>query len=286
LVRTYPSEVRMIPEPTPVAEPPPNRPFVATCEVIVRTELRAAATIPVMSPCWIVVVPAEPVVVVFALDVGLGVTTAVVAAGDVRPRIATVEPDAKMADRRAAARIVPTVPRRGWRRLEAGGVGVWELPPVGGGAAEIWGFAPIEPQVGRGSSAGRPHGEAVRASVPVGRAAAAWLGSLATPDAEVVYTGAGSSYYLAIAAAAAHRALIGRPAIAVPTSELLIRPGSVLGRVSPANRPIVAFSRSGSTTEVVRLIERAVADGRRTIGITCGCGRRRPGGRPGRSRPG
>jgi hypothetical protein len=68
---------------------------------------------PVMSPCSIVVVPGDPVVAVLALEVGLGVVTAVVAAGDVRPRIATVEPDARVAERRAAARIVPSVPRRG-----------------------------------------------------------------------------------------------------------------------------------------------------------------------------
>lgn len=110
---------------------------------------------------------------------------------------------------------------------------------------------------------------AVRAAVPVGRDGARWLASLAGQDAAVVFSGAGSSYYLALAAASAHRSLLGRPATAVPPSELLIRPGSVLGRSRPQDRPIVAISRSGSTSEIVRLVERSAADGRRTIGITC-----------------
>src|SRR6476620_5481273 len=106
----------MMPEPTPVAvPPPPNRPCVATWDVIVTTESRAAATIAVMSSCRIVVVPDEPVAVVLALEVGLVVVGAAEGAGDARPRIATVEPDASVADRSAAARIVPSEPRRGER---------------------------------------------------------------------------------------------------------------------------------------------------------------------------
>ena len=112
-------------------------------------------------------------------------------------------------------------------------------------------------------------GDAVLASLAVGRDGAGWFGSLAGPNVQVVYSGAGSSYYLALAAASAHRTLLGRPATAIPPSELLIRPEAALGRARPEDRPIIAISRSGSTSEIVRLVERSVSEGRRTTGITC-----------------
>ena len=115
----------------------------------------------------------------------------------------------------------------------------------------------------------RTSGDAVGAALPVGAEGAAWLASVAGPGREVVYSGAGSSYYLAQAAAAAHRAVTGWPAIAVPPSELLLRPTTALGEAVPEDRPLVAISRSGSTSEVVELVDRSAAEGRPTIGITC-----------------
>jgi len=66
----------MIPEPTPVPDPPNwPRPVPVICEVMVTTESRAAATMPVMSPCSIVVVPpdAAAAVLALALEVAGGV---------------------------------------------------------------------------------------------------------------------------------------------------------------------------------------------------------------------
>jgi len=111
--------------------------------------------------------------------------------------------------------------------------------------------------------------DAVAAALPVGREGAAWLASVSGPGRETVYSGAGSSYYLAQTAAATHRAVTGWPAVAVPPSELLLRPASAIGRAVPEDRPLVVISRSGATSEIVRLVERSATEGRPTIGITC-----------------
>ena len=115
----------------------------------------------------------------------------------------------------------------------------------------------------------RTSASAVDAALPVGRDGGGWLASMAGDRREVIYSGAGSSYYLAMTAASAHRTVTGLPALAVPPSELLLRPTAALGRAAPGERPIVAISRSGSTSEIVNLVEMGAAQGRRTIGITC-----------------
>lgn len=79
------------------------------------------------------------------------------------------------------------------------------------------------------------------------------------PDT-VVFTGCGSTYYVAMLAAAALRQGCGADARAVPASELLLYPGMSLpqrGRVM-----LVAVSRSGSTSETVRACRDFVASGR------------------------
>ena len=111
--------------------------------------------------------------------------------------------------------------------------------------------------------------DAVRAALPVGRDGAEWLASLAGPDGDLVFSGAGSSYYLALTAASAYRSVLGWRGLAVPPSELLIRPGSALGREASGRRPLVAISRSGSTSEIVQLVEQAAAEGRGTTAVTC-----------------
>ena len=66
----------------------------------------------------------------------------------------------------------------------------------------------------------------------------------------VLFTGCGSPYYLALAAAAALQELAGIPARGVPASELWLSP-----RVAHAARGrtlLVALSRSGETTETIR----------------------------------
>ena len=86
------------------------------------------------------------------------------------------------------------------------------------------------------------------------------------PD-EVIFTGCGSSYYLSLTAAAAFQQLGGVRARAVPASEILQFPGSVL---VPRARPLmVASSRSGTTTETLHALEAARRRGIATLSLTC-----------------
>ena len=74
---------------------------------------------------------------------------------------------------------------------------------------------------------------------------------------EWIFIGCGSSYYLALTAAAAWRSITGMRSRAIPASELLLFPDLVLaGSENPA---AVVISRSGRTSEAVRaaqLLER------------------------------
>lgn len=70
-----------------------------------------------------------------------------------------------------------------------------------------------------------------------------------------VFTGCGTSFYLAQSAAALFSGLTGLRSKAVPASEILIYPELVF---NPHERTLaVAFSRSGTTTEIVRAVEKA-----------------------------
>ncbi|HJZ12649.1 MAG TPA: SIS domain-containing protein, partial [Acidobacteriota bacterium] len=85
---------------------------------------------------------------------------------------------------------------------------------------------------------------------------------------QVIFTGCGSTYYLSLAAAALYQELTGRPARAVPGGELLLNPGASVGRVDdplyagPDTIPphgknlLVAISRSGTTTETLKAVEK------------------------------
>ena len=86
--------------------------------------------------------------------------------------------------------------------------------------------------------------------------------TIALPKAEaynqVIFTGCGSTYYLSLAAASLYQELTGRAARATPGGELLLNPQTILqGGVS---RLLVAISRSGTTTETVRAVEKFKAD--------------------------
>jgi glutamine---fructose-6-phosphate transaminase (isomerizing) len=70
---------------------------------------------------------------------------------------------------------------------------------------------------------------------------------------QVVFTGCGSTYYLSVAAAALYQELTGRAARAVPGGELFFNPQTVL---SGQRTLLVAVSRSGTTTETVRAVEK------------------------------
>ena len=99
--------------------------------------------------------------------------------------------------------------------------------------------------------------------------AAASARSMLAAAERVVVTGAGSSYFLAQSASAAAREATRRPFVAVPLSELILRPGGVLLDGRAAAQPVIVISRSGSTSEAVTVIERMRALGHPTIAVTC-----------------
>lgn len=83
---------------------------------------------------------------------------------------------------------------------------------------------------------------------------------------QVAVIGCGSTYYLAQCAASTLTHWIGMPARAFPSSEMWLLPGTI-----PAGRALlVAVSRSGTTTETVRALERfRAAAGGPVLTITC-----------------
>jgi glutamine---fructose-6-phosphate transaminase (isomerizing) len=89
----------------------------------------------------------------------------------------------------------------------------------------------------------------------------------------VIFTGCGSPYYLALAAAAAFQELTGRPARGVPASEIWLNSGAAMpegGRTL-----LIALSRSGETTETLRAVESFRAAGRGDV-LTLSCYPDRP----------
>jgi len=92
------------------------------------------------------------------------------------------------------------------------------------------------------------------------REAVAVTRSALLPNAEkyeqVIFTGCGSTYYLSLAAAALYQELTGRAARAVPGGELLLNSRTVVGRNSISPYLLVAISRSGTTTETVKAVEK------------------------------
>ena len=99
--------------------------------------------------------------------------------------------------------------------------------------------------------------------------------SVSLPDAadyeQVIFTGCGSTYYLSLAAAALYQELTGCAARAVPGGELLLNPRASVGRIGnpsekrdniPLRSLLVAISRSGTTTETVKAVEKFKAENR------------------------
>ena len=85
---------------------------------------------------------------------------------------------------------------------------------------------------------------------------------------EVIFTGCGSTYYLALAAASLLQELTGVYARGLPASEIWLYPE---GAYTPQRKTLlVAVSRSGTTTETVRAVEsfKAQADGQ-VLTFTC-----------------
>jgi glutamine---fructose-6-phosphate transaminase (isomerizing) len=79
---------------------------------------------------------------------------------------------------------------------------------------------------------------------------------------QVIFTGCGSTYYLSLAAAALYQEMTGCAARAVPASELLLNPQIVVGRDTISPNLLVAISRSGTTTETIRAVEKFKAEKR------------------------
>jgi len=94
------------------------------------------------------------------------------------------------------------------------------------------------------------------------------LRGLLPPDGEWIFVGCGSSFYLALIAAATWTLLTGETARAIPASEILLFP-KLLPSVS---RPIL-ISRSGRTSEIIEagnyLMRRNQTS---ALAITCGTG--------------
>ena len=86
---------------------------------------------------------------------------------------------------------------------------------------------------------------------------------ISLPDAadyeQVIFTGCGSTYYLSLAAAALYQELTGWGARAVPGGELLLNPQTVLTNQKTL---LVAISRSGTTTETLKAVEKFKAQKR------------------------
>lgn len=83
---------------------------------------------------------------------------------------------------------------------------------------------------------------------------------------QVIFTGCGSTYYLSLAAAAGFQAQTGISSRAVPGSELLLNSATVL---TSEKTLLVAVSRSGSTTETLRAVEKFKRERpEKVVGIT------------------
>ena len=93
-------------------------------------------------------------------------------------------------------------------------------------------------------------------------------GERLTRDAEYIFIGCGSSYYISQAAAASWAMITGSRAWAIPASDLLLFPDIVL-RGSAKCQPILV-SRSGHTSEVVRAAQYLESERNiRTLAISC-----------------
>ncbi len=104
---------------------------------------------------------------------------------------------------------------------------------------------------------------------PEGRQKVEKLAAKLRAEADCLFIGCGSSYYISLAAAASWQLITGRPARAIPASELLLFPDLVLNAHSQC-QPIL-ISRSGNSSEVVRAAEYMEKQRDiRTLAISCG----------------
>jgi glucosamine--fructose-6-phosphate aminotransferase (isomerizing) len=119
----------------------------------------------------------------------------------------------------------------------------------------------------REASAAAP---AIAAAVQVAREAQRSAVEPLAAAERIVLTGAGSSYYIAQVAAAALRERCGLPAVAVPLSEVLLRPAGIFDpTAAPDRQAVVTISRSGTTTEAIDVIRLAQGRGQPALAVTC-----------------
>ena len=72
---------------------------------------------------------------------------------------------------------------------------------------------------------------------------------------EIVLTGCGSSYYIALSAAFVMECLTGVRCRALPASEILVYSSYLLGSDAGSKRLLIAISRSGETSETVKAVK-------------------------------
>lgn len=95
-------------------------------------------------------------------------------------------------------------------------------------------------------------------------------GPVRAGEAWTLFTGCGSSFYLAEYAAALATGAARRPALAWPASRLWLAPGELEPWQERLGPPlVVGISRSGETTELLRALETARRRGLRTLALTC-----------------
>lgn len=83
-----------------------------------------------------------------------------------------------------------------------------------------------------------------------------------------LFTGCGTSYYLAIAAARYYQSATGEVAVAVPASELFLHTDTHI--LSNKKYNIIGISRSGTTSEIIMALEHLNgAENIRTMAVTC-----------------
>jgi glutamine---fructose-6-phosphate transaminase (isomerizing) len=87
---------------------------------------------------------------------------------------------------------------------------------------------------------------------------------------EWLFVGCGSSYYVALSAAATFRLLTGRAARAVPASDVLLYPEMIL-EAGRKTAPVL-ISRSGQTSEILRTADLLNSRGIPALAISCAAG--------------
>jgi glucosamine--fructose-6-phosphate aminotransferase (isomerizing) len=112
-------------------------------------------------------------------------------------------------------------------------------------------------------------GQAIDAALAVARTASEDIVTAIAGGRRIVVTGAGSSFHVAQVAASMMRQVGNLPAVAVPLSESLLRPGDVFAPDPAADQLVIVVSRSGSTTEAVDAVRVARERHGYVLAVTC-----------------